>query len=396
MVTAVCPYPPNSGNPLRTYNLISRLARDHDVWLITYFNPDDGGEHAIAHLRSVCAGVEAIPQRAARAFHKPAAFLRYLLRRTPVDLRFFTSDEMQRAVHRLADENAFDVVQIEDSYMALYFEALPRHAQDRAIITMHDLVCVKYDRIYRLEPKLPRKFRLWLHSRMMRKWEPRYMERFKCCVTMSEVDRRQLNAMNPRLKIEVVPNGVDTTLYKLLSDENKVPALLFVGDMSYRPNVDAAIFLCDDVLPLVRRRLPEAQAWLVGVNPGSEVMRLDGEGVHVTGRVDDVRPYYERTSVCVVPLRAGGGTRLKILEAMALGRPVVSTRIGCEGINVTDGEHILLAETPEEFADKVVWLITDRTLREYIVRNARQLVETQYDWEIITQTLVLVYAGMKA
>lgn len=396
VVTAICPYPPNSGTPLRTYNLISRLAREHEIWLVTFFHPTDHAEQAIAHLRSLCARVEAIPYHAERAFHRPADFFVYLLRRVPPDLRFYMSSEMLRTVRSLTADTVFDIVQIEDSYMALFFEALPAEHRNKAVITMIDLMHVKYDRIYRLEPTIRRRFRLWLQSRMMRAWEPRYMEHFQRCLMMSEVDRQLLQLANPRVKTAVVPNGVDTKLYSLLPETDSRPEVLFVGNMGYRPNIDGAKFFCREVLPLLRRALPTVQFWLVGIDPAPEVLQLQGDGVHVTGAVEDVRPYYDRSAVCVVPLRAGGGTRLKILEAMALGRPIVSTRIGCEGIDATDGEHLLLADDAEDFAEKVAQLITDPVLRQYIVENARQLVEDRYDWDAITDKLTSVYAEVAA
>jgi glycosyltransferase involved in cell wall biosynthesis len=134
--------------------------------------------------------------------------------------------------------------------------------------------------------------------------------------------------------------------------------------------------------------------WIVGTNPTPEVTQLDGDGVHVTGRVDDVVPYYSRSTACVVPLRAGGGTRLKILEAMALGRPVVSTSLGCEGLEVVDGEHLFIADSPEQIADKVVRLLADQALRERIASNARQLVVARYDWDVIADSLMRTYAAV--
>ena len=137
--------------------------------------------------------------------------------------------------------------------------------------------------------------------------------------------------------------------------------------------------------------LDEVQVWIVGVDPPQEVFRLTGNGVHVTGRVEDVIPYYSRSTVSIVPLRAGGGTRLKILEAMALGRPVVSTSIGCEGLDVVDGQHLLIADDPQQFADKTVRLLTDSTLYKRIAAEAREFVVTRHDRDVIAGQLLDVY-----
>jgi len=127
---------------------------------------------------------------------------------------------------------------------------------------------------------------------------------------------------------------------------------------------------------------------LVGINPAAVLQKLIGHGVHVTGRVDDVQPYYRRSSICVIPLRAGGGTRLKILESMAFGRPVVSTSIGCEGLDVEDGKHLFIADNANEFAEKVIILLTNEEIRQQIINNARRLVETYYNWDILADQYI--------
>jgi glycosyltransferase involved in cell wall biosynthesis len=171
-------------------------------------------------------------------------------------------------------------------------------------------------------------------------------------------------------------------------------SLLFIGTMSYAPCTDAALYLCQEVLPGIRQRLGDIQAWLVGAEPPPTIVKLNGNGIHVTGRVDDVIPYYAKGAVCVIPLRAGGGTRLKILEAMALGRPVVSTTIGCEGLDVVDGEHILIADSAELFVEQTVRLLTDKVLYQKIATNARRLVVDRYDWDAIAAKLEQVYIGL--
>jgi glycosyltransferase involved in cell wall biosynthesis len=171
---------------------------------------------------------------------------------------------------------------------------------------------------------------------------------------------------------------------------------MFIGSMSYPPCIDAALYFCNEILPLIRRAVPGVSCHIVGRDPPSEVRRLTGPGLVVTGRVPDVVPCYRESTVCVVPLRAGGGTRLKILEAMALGRPVVSTTIGCEGLDVVHGEHLLIADTPEAFATSTVRLVTQPALARSLCANARQLVEARYSWDPIANRLMEVYEGMVA
>ena len=222
----------------------------------------------------------------------------------------------------------------------------------------------------------------------MQRWEPYYAECFDRCITVSENDQKTLYDANPKLRIDVIPNGVDTHKLRPLPCTQDKANLLFIGKMSYPPCSDAAIYFCQEILPLIKKQIKDTELWIVGREPPKEVVNLSTDGIHVTGWVEDVVPYYEQSTACVVPIRAGGGLRLKILEAMALGRPVISTHVGCEGLDVSDRENILISDQPEEFAEKTVRLLCDDDLRKSITFNARRLVEFQYDWDPIANHLM--------
>jgi glycosyltransferase involved in cell wall biosynthesis len=337
----------------------------------------------VSHLQEICREVKIIKAPQHRGFDKPVEWLNYLLAGIPPDLRFYQSEKMLSTIYELASQVDFDVVQIEDLGMARCLEALPGSIRAKTVLTFHDVVFRKYTRIYKIQPKLVQKFRQWLHYMMMRRWEPSYAEKFNLCITMSEVDRSLLLSINPHLKIEVIPNGVDTKAYQVLPYDNSTASFIFVGDMDYAPNIDAVMFFAKEILPRIQKEILEVEMWVVGINPAATLKRIDGNVVHITGRVEDVRSYYQRSNICVIPLRAGGGTRLKILESMALGRPVVSTTIGCEGLDVSDGVNIFIADDPEEFAKKILLLLNNKELRQQIISNARKLVETHYDWDIL-------------
>jgi glycosyltransferase involved in cell wall biosynthesis len=325
--------------------------------------------------------------------HLPG-LLRFALTGKPLELKFLYSKELVRKIKQLVSSVDFDIVQIEPSRMAFYLETLPSGARYKCILVFHNVTSNQYDRIFQIEPMSVGKMRTRLYSWMMQSWEPRYAEQFDRCIAMSEADRYLLTTANSRLKVDVIPNGVDAQMYQPLSFDGTQPALLFIGTMSYQPCIDAALYFVAEILPHITRAVPNVETWIVGRDPSPQVVQLNGNGVHVTGRVDDVRPYYSRSTVCVVPLRAGGGTRLKILEAMALGRPVVSTTIGCEGLDVVDGEHLLIADNPEQFAEKIIHLLKDKAFYQSIVLNARQLVVDKYDWDVIAEQLLDLYDKM--
>ncbi len=390
IITEHFPYPPIAGTPIRTFNLLSRLAGKHEVWLASFVRAP-GDPEAERRMKAVCRGIVTTPARPSRAYDRPAEALRYLMKGRPIELRFYMSGEFAAKIRHLVSEVDFDVVEIIDSYMALYLEVLPEELRRRAVLTFIDVVYSRAERIGRLETKPGRKLRNLLYSRMMRRWEPRYAGRFARCIAVSASDRSLLLSANPGLSIDLVPNGVDAREFRPLPEPPSARSLVFVGNMGYRPNVDAMNWFCDRILPRLRRELPGVEMWIVGKNPTPEVTHLDGDGVHVTGRVDDLRPFYQRASVAVVPLRGGGGTRLKILEAMALGRPVVSTAIGCEGLEVEDGKHLLIADDPEAFAGATLRLLRDEEIKGHLTHAARALVEEKYDWDVIVGQLMRVY-----
>jgi sugar transferase (PEP-CTERM/EpsH1 system associated) len=389
-ITDYVPFPPNLGAPLRNYNLLMRLAREHDIWLAAFIETPQQAE-GVATIRKLCRAVETVDLPDSRWFDRPIDFFRYLLAGMPPDFRFYYKNELYNKIKKTALKIDFDVIQIDHSYMGIYLETLPPELHSRAVWALHDIDWIKYKRISKIETRHGRKFRNWLHSKMIHYWQPKFAAHFGSCITVSQSDKKALLDANPYLNVDIIPNGVDTTLYKALPLESLKPNLVFVGNMDYHPNADAVVHFCQEVLPLIRHTIKNVQLWIVGMNPRPEVMKLDGNGVHVTGKVDDVRPYYERCTTCVIPLRAGSGTRLKILEAMSLGRPVVSTSIGCEGLEVVDGEHILIADNPAEFAAATIKLLTTEALAKHLVHNARKLVKEKYDWEVLAKRLIRIY-----
>ena len=391
VITDYLPYPLISGDRIRVYNLLRRIAYHHTVSLVGFLQrPDDAV--GINHLRAFCADVHCVPISRRHPLSHVPGLLRCAVESRPLELNFLRSTELLATVRRLIAKIDYDVVQIEHSRMAPYLEAVPLGSHVARVLDLHNVTSSQYERLARIELTPIGRIRSWLYSRMMRRWEPQYAERFDSCLAVSNQDREELLSANPRLRVEVIPNGVDTNLFKPFAPSQGKPALLFVGNMEYAPCADAAIWFCRQILPRIRRRLGEVEVWIVGRSPPPELSRLGRDGVHVTGQVEDVVPFYQRSSLSIVPLRAGGGTRLKILESMALGRPVVSTTIGCEGLDVVDGEHLLVADDPENFADSALRLLTDEAQSQKMAHQARQLVVSRYDWNSIAEQLLQVYA----
>lgn len=394
-VAGVFPYPPNSGHRIRNYNLIKRLGTKHHLHLRLLVDAEPT-EEELQGLAPYVTSLRYYVQPAYKALSRPFEALSYWLRGIPPELRFFYDRRMMNDLVNLFEKQKIDLLQIEDPAMAMYVNAVPVDANVKKVLTFHDINFRKYERIAHLETSKKRKLRLKFHSRMMKKWEPEIAGRFDLCVTMSENDQELLREMNPGIHAIVVSNGVDTEEFDVLEENRSrlMYHLLFVGNMDYRPNIDAVTYFVKKVMPLLDQTLPNYVFWIVGINPRDEVLALKNEKIQVTGRVPDVKPYYENAQVVVVPLFAGGGTRLKILEALALGRPVVSTTIGAEGLDLTAGEHFFLADTPETFCDAIKILIKDPAFRQRMESQGRQRVVERYDWTPIMEMLEREYLAL--
>jgi glycosyltransferase involved in cell wall biosynthesis len=228
--------------------------------------------------------------------------------------------------------------------------------------------------------------REWLWFRF---YENRLWSRFTHGVVVSDIERGTYLKLNPKLELAVIPNGVDISHFRVTPlPINQDPIILLNGTMSYYPNVDAAVWFVEKMFPLILQILPQTKLLIVGQNPVEEVQRLARDAqIIVTGSVPDMRDYLNRSNLVVVPLRIGHGTRLKVLEAMAVGRPVVSTPIGAEGLDAQAGKHLLLADDPTQFAASVIEVLTKPRLAESIASDARQFVESVYAWPIIGEQL---------
>ncbi len=390
VITDYLPYPLISGDRIRVYNLVRRIADCHQVTLAGPIRSEEDLQSE-KKLAEFCEQVITGNLHMQHPLRHLPGLVRFALDGLPLELKFLHSATLEAKIRKAAAEGGFDIVQVEHSRMAYYLRALPEDLQRKSVLTLHNITYDQFGRISQVELNPVQRFRASLYSRQMRDWEPRYAGRFARVVVVSRLDQEMVLELNPHLHTEVIPNGVDVQRYQPLPVQRDDPVMLFIGTMSYAPCVDGAIFFSQQVLPLIRKAIPNARFLIVGADPDPEVRALESEAVEVTGRVPEIEPYYSRASICVVPLRAGGGTRLKILEAMAFGRPVVSTSIGCEGLEVRDGQDLLVADEPEKIAAQVIRLLTDKDLYRQIADEARKTVEAQYDWDAIAGRLMDIY-----
>jgi glycosyltransferase involved in cell wall biosynthesis len=376
---------------LRILHLLQRIARHHDVTLGCHVwdERDREGVEALNQLgiRTVGADIWAGSLRR----HALPGIVN-ALRGIPPE----TAQYQTRELHALVAKGEYDVLHVEETTLTPYARSIPAGHPGHRVLTLHNVHFVQDRRVAAIEPT--RRRRIWKHLNAGWMWhyEPRVAASFDRCIAVTDDDRDALLARDPSISVEVVPNGVDTQALRPLPAHRGRPALLFVGSMAYLPCADAATWLVREILPAVRRHHPDAEVWIVGKNPPPDVLALAGPGVYVLGEVPDVVPYYARASLAVVPLRAGGGSRLKILEAMALGRAVVSTTLGAEGLNVVDGRDLLVADSAPALADAIHRLLTNDALRQSCESAARGVVEEAYDWDEVAARQLAIYNELES
>lgn len=379
VVSTQFPYPPRSGFEMRVYHLVRQLARRHKVTLLSYATPSERVDaEALAREVEVEVEVELVQRAPGSRCGKRAAQAASLVSSLPFACRAVQSEELRTAVAELCARERFDVIQIESSLLCAI--ALPPDI--KVVLDEHN---VEYEVFWRMRQSersaLRRAWGRIEHARF-RAFEQRAWTAVDGCLVTSERDAETINRQAPGLDLAVVPNSVDLDYFQPAAEEPDPYTVVFNGILDYRPNLDAALHLVDDVWPLVTRRHAEARLTIVGRASDAEIKAVGRPGVTVTGEVADIRPYLERAAVVAVPIRIGGGTRLKVVEGLAMAKPMVSTAVGCEGIQVGAGEHLLIADGAADFASAICRLFEDPTLASTLGQAGRRLIEREYSWDV--------------
>ncbi len=388
-LTPELPYPPHRGASIRSFNLIKNLAPRHQIRLLS-FSTKESDLAETGPLLDLCSQVEALPTPHRSTLQR---LLSTLLSPLPDMALRLPSSEFEVKLKALLQEEDFDLVQVEAIEMARYIPTvIESYRPPRLIFDDINAEYLLQKRAFETDLQHLR----WLGAvyslvqwRKLRRYEAWACRRADQVVAVSEANKEALRRLVPGLLVSVVPNGVDTRYYRPAEGETD-GSLVFTGKMDFRPNVDGVLWFFQRVWPLVKGRLPQARLLVVGKNPSPRLSPLlQDPQVTVTGFVPDVRPYIARANIYLVPLRMGGGTRLKVLEAMAMGKAIVSTSLGCEGIKTT-GQELVIADNPSDFAQRVIHLWGDEKGRKNLRVAARRLAK-EYDWKVITPLLEQVY-----
>ena len=393
------PFPLTSGKRIRTFNLLSRLADRHRVTVLCHRNPNRAeaiaAEEAFRDLGIETVVVDrAVPAKSGPAFY--ARLARNLLSPLPYSVATHASPALADAVRQFARDNPVDVWHCEwTPYAQVLRAALGSELADaRWTVMAHNVESLIWQRYTEAETNLVKR---WYIRRQWRKFEQFERWAYTAATRAIAVSHEDAKLMRARFGIEqaeVVENGVDVEYFKPQRDVNRDPAkLLFLGSLDWRPNLDAALLLLDDIFPKVREKVPGATLALVGRRPPEwlTTRAANTPGARVFADVPDVRPFLATCGMLVVPLRIGGGSRLKILEALATETPVVSTRVGAEGLHLTPGRDLVVTETPAEMVAAILEMIRHPDDAQETAENGRQRVLARYSWEPLTDHLDAVW-----
>lgn len=384
--------PLDKGGKLRTWHLMRHLAGRHAITYLSFAEPDQPRED-IDGMREVCARLVTVPRRdvskGSARFYADAA--RYLASREPYAVGKYRSRAYAVTLRELLASGAFDLMVCDFLPPVVN---MPRRLPCPAVLFTHNVEAEIWRRHADTASRRITRALLSSQWRRMLRFEEAALDRFDLILTVSDADRATFERLYPssRREYHVVPTGVDTEYFRddqPSAQPSGAPAhLVFTGSMDWLPNEDGMLYFCRDILPHIRRAAPDVTVSIIGRAPTPAVRRLAQDArIEVTGRVDDVRPHVARADVYVVPLRIGGGTRLKIFEAMSMGKAVVSTTVGAEGLPVTAGRDIVIEDDPARFADSVVHLLRSEPDRRRIEAAARQLVVDRYDWSAVAREL---------
>jgi len=385
MLTPYLPYPLHSGGQIRSYNLIKNLSQKYQITLFSFIRSAKELVH-IAELEKYCTKVKVFKRRQA---WDPRNILISALTPYPFLVAIYLSKSVKNAIRRELASN-YDLIHAETFYV---MPNLPKPTNIPTLLVEQTIEYMVYQRFVEDFKFFLLKPLLYFDVLKIKLWEKYFWQKATRLAAMSQSDKQIMEKSVKDRKVDVVANGVDVEHFtgsRIAKAVNQT--ILFVGNFKWLPNKDAAKFLVTDIWPKIHQQLPRAKLWIVGRNPTSEILDLSNQkNVTVSGEVDDIREAFQKSSVLLAPIRNGRGTKYKVLEAMASQVPVVTTKLGIEGIAAINQSSVLIAETADGLADKTIQVLTDKNLAEKLAANGKKLVYNQYNWQAISKELDQIY-----
>ncbi|MGA8431734.1 MAG: glycosyltransferase [Candidatus Sulfotelmatobacter sp.] len=377
--------PPDSGGKIRSFNILRELARQHSVTFFSFHAAQENDAHRDLEKmfdRVICVPLKLPEPKSLAEFFE---YVSSLFSRQPYSLTKYCRPDVRRRLHALLKQETYDVIVCD--FMAAA-AVIPWDWPTPKVLFTHNVEAAIWRRHYQVASNPLWKTISWWEWRRMEAAERRYLRLADRVLAVSETDRDAFATLLDPARLTVIPTGVDIQYFQPMPVEETPNSLVFTGSMDWLPNEDAILFFVDAILPLIERKIPQVVLEVVGRSPSHKLQALaeTRTNIRLTGRVEDVRPFVALGSVCIVPLRIGGGTRLKIFEAMAMSKAVVSTSLGAEGLPVQSGDNIVLADRPEDFAQAILTLLSDAGERKRLGTAARALVEEKYSWQKVSES----------
>lgn len=394
-LTNCSPLPIRDGQSRRTYNILKGLAENHEVYLLSFYETlDEISPDNIKNLESICKCVEMqqVPSKKI-SVSMIIRLLRSLISTDPYTIWRHYSRLFIKRIYELIETIRFDLIHCDTlplAYTIRNIKTIP------CVLTDHDVSYLKTLRIAKNTRNLLLKCFLYLEACKTKNLESKIFEQIDLGIAVSDVDRKGLEKISPKGRFEVIENGVDTEVFKPASGETEANTLLWLGGFNHYSNQEAMIYFLKSIYPLIKQKIENVKLNLVGKGPSQSLQGLitSDSSIESSGFVDNPLKYIEKASIFIAPILSGSGTRLKIMEAMAMEKAIVTTTIGCEGICGVDGRHYSVADKPEEFAEKVIGFLKNKKLQEYFGNNARKLATEKYDWKIICNKQDLIYKNL--
>jgi len=373
------PYPPTGGSISRDYNLIKQLSKNHELYWINRTIRGEIKQEYKDEMKKYFKEMKIIEWNYDQS---PAGLLESLVTKTPYIIKRFESEEMKNIVSETIKRNNFDLILCDHIYLSQY---IPDSITGKIPVIPNNEDCgFTYYKRMTENSGFARSLYAGSQWKKLLNYEIEVLKKYKVYITTSGKEKELISEYYNEAEIGVIENGVDTEYFSERERTDLKPNIVFTAWFKYYPNAVAAIDFVNNIFPTIKKEIPGIKFYIVGKEPPQKVKDLEKtEGVIVTGFVDDIRKYLANADAAVIPLQIGGGTRLKILEAMSMKIPVVSTVLGAEGLEVEDGKSILIAGNDDEFAKKVIEIITNKNLSKQLADNGRILMEKKYDWEKI-------------
>lgn len=380
------PFPLYTGKKLRTYNLLKRLQQKHQITYVCY-GKEDGKKPSLRNVKFIKLRNKIIDQKGIPFYF---SLLSNIFSLNPYIVNRHYSRLMKETINTLMKKEQFDLIHCEwTPYTQVIRDILPHPS----VLSAHNVESQIWQRYFELERNFLKKYYIYLQWKKIFRYEKEICKLYNEIASVSSIDKILFEKWFGCKNINVVPNGVDEEYFMPSNSKVKPNSMVFTGSLDWRPNQEAVRYFLHEIFPLIQKEIPQVSFTVVGREPPEWFRKFveQFKNVNIESTVEDIRPYIAGGALYVVPIRIGGGSRLKILEALSMGKLVLSTNIGAEGLEVRDGEHLFLRDTPESFAEAAIEMLAHAEKYEYLGHNGRHLILTKYKWDSIAEIMHKVW-----